>query len=809
MTKKLDPDLRRRTRTYLARAALSERAAEAEPAERVETIVEFTGDVADLIAVGFEARSVIEHQQKGYKIATGTISVDRLEDLAAIDHVVEVEGPRRMRPLLDYSLPEIRADVVHTGSQPFNGEGVAVGIIDTGIDWRHGAFIKEDGTSRILAIWDQRLSATGSETKGLGDIGVVYSRQQISDALKGVGTVRSLDKDGHGTHVAGIAAGNGAPASCCHTPATYVGVAPKADLVVVRVGSNPDPSKAVGENTRIVDALDFIFNQSPAAGLPIVVNISLGDNLGAHDGTSEVERAIDAAIFGFGARAVVVAAGNFARTDKDGLPTRCHVKGTVPGNDDVEVEFEVREGNDESAYLDLWYERAGTLHIEVIAHGGATSGTVHHGLDHSFIANPAADAKRRSRVFIDGTANGNFNRDNNFRIKIAKPQSGNLPHGQWKFKLTNPNAAPVNFHCWIDRGDDIHEPIFLSPVDPPDGKVRASSDSTLGVPSTAAEAITVANHASRTSCCNCWPSHDIVASSSHGPVARNAAANPKPDIAAPGLEITSAKADAANLRGNCCACCPDACCCLYQDLTGTSMAAPHVAGAIALMLQKNRRLTRLQILQHLQATARPAPAGGTRETWGAGKLNVKDAVDAVAAPVAPGGGGGGGPAIYPPFDDEKIANRKPFSPLRAKPVIREIASGRFDPGGDPLSAAVRLLRARIDALPQGQELAAVISRHFSEARRLINTNRRVAAMWHRAGGPKLLRRLLQGAIEEDAPAAIESPAQREYLEQWCDLLARYGSQKLSAAVKNYRCAVLKLLQVPLATEIPAETRIDL
>jgi hypothetical protein len=177
--------------------------------------------------------------------------------------------------------------------------------------------------------------------------------------------------------------------------------------------------------------------------------------------------------------------------------------------------------------------------------------------------------------------------------------------------------------------------------------------------------------------------------------------------------------------------------------------------------------------------------------------------------VAPGGGGGGGPAIYPPFDDEKIANRKPFSPLRAKPVIREIASGRFDPGGDPLSAAVRLLRARIDALPQGQELAAVISRHFSEARRLINTNRRVAAMWHRAGGPKLLRRLLQGAIEEDAPAAIESPAQREYLEQWCDLLARYGSQKLSAAVKNYRCAVLKLLQVPLATEIPAETRIDL
>ena len=314
----------------------------------------------------------------------------------------------------------------------------------------------------------------------------------------------SLDKDGHGTHVAGIAAGNGAPASCCHTPATYVGVAPRADLVVVRVGSDPETGTEVGENTRIVEGLDFIFNQSPALGMPTVVNISLGDNLGSHDGTSEVERAIDAFISGFGARAVVVAAGNFARTDKDGLPTRCHVKGAVPGNGDLEVEFEVREGNDENAFLDLWYDRAGTLNIEVIAHGGATSGTVHHGLDHSFIANPTADVKRRSRVFIDGTANGNFNRDNNFRITIVKPSSETFPRPV-EVQTTNPNAAPVNFHCWIDRGDDIHEPIFLPPVDPPDGKIRASSDSTLGVPSTAAEAITVANHASRTSCCNCWP----------------------------------------------------------------------------------------------------------------------------------------------------------------------------------------------------------------------------------------------------------------------------------------------------------------
>ena len=810
MTKKLDPELRRRSRTHLARAASLERAgAEAQPSERVELIVEFTGDLGDLTAIGFEARSIIEHQQKGYKIATGTISVDRLDDLAAIEHVVEVEGPRRFRPLLDYSLPEIRANTVHTGSPSFKGDGVAVGIIDTGIDWRHGAFIKEDGTSRILALWDQRLTAKGGETSGAGTVGVVYSQTQISDALKGVGTVRALDKNGHGTHVAGIAAGNGAPASCCHTPATYVGVAPKADLVVVRVGSDPATGDEVGENVRIVEGLDFIFNHSPASGQPAVVNISLGDNLGAHDGTSQVERAIDAFISGHPGRAVVVAAGNFSRTDKDGLPTRCHVKGAVPRNADLEIEFAVREGNDENAFLDLWYDRAGTLNIEVTAHGGATSGTVHHGLDASFIANPTADVKRQSRVFIDGTADGNFNRDHNFRITIVKPQSGNIPHGPWKLKLTNPNAAAVNFHCWIDRGDDIHEPVFLPPLTPPDGKIRASSDSTLGVPSTAAEAITVANHASRTSCCDCWPSNDIVASSSRGPVARDAAANPKPDIAAPGLEITSAKADAANLRGNCCACCPDACCCLYQDLTGTSMAAPHVAGAVALMLQKNPGLTRAQILQHLQATARPAPPGGTRETWGAGKLNVKDAVDAVVAPVIPGGGGGGGPAVHPFFDlNEELPNRKPFSPLQVSPFDREIGTELFERASDPLSLGVRVLRARLGVLPQGEHLAAVISRHFSEVRRLINTNRRVAAMWHRSDGPRLLRRLVRGAVDADAPAPIESMSQREYLDQWCDLLARYGSKRLKVAVENYRFAMIELLQAPLAAPVLPEMRRD-
>src|SRR5262249_17935213 len=156
MNKKLDPGLRSKLRTVRGQAKdriAASLQASIPGGQRVGVIVEFTGSVDDLTAVGFERHTLVQHPTKGYKIATGIIPLDRLEDLAAIDHVVEVEGPRRMHPELNYSLPEIRATAVHNGTPSRKGDGVLIGVIDSGIDWRHGSFVKEDGTSRILAIW--------------------------------------------------------------------------------------------------------------------------------------------------------------------------------------------------------------------------------------------------------------------------------------------------------------------------------------------------------------------------------------------------------------------------------------------------------------------------------------------------------------------------------------------------------------------------------------------------------------------------------------------------------------------------------
>ncbi len=811
MNKKLDPGLRSKLRAKQATgpaAAASpkprSRAKGETTSDQVGVIVGFTGNAEDLTAIGFVQRTLVRHPRKGYSIATGVIDFDRLEALAAIPHVTTVEGPRRMHRELNFSLKEIRATAVHTGPLSRKGKGVVVGIIDSGIDWRHGSFVDENGKSRILAIWDQMLRFRAGDTRGPNNIGVVYNQDQLTNALKGKATVRTKDVDasnkreGHGTHVAGIAAGNGKPPTCCHVSQTYVGVAPEAELIIVRYDYLN--ANAIGENQRLVEAIDFIFGFLDSIDKPKVINISQGDNLGPHDGTSGVELAIDAHVetgdFLHHPQIVVKSAGN------EGGMLR-HVQSRVPGNGNLEIEFEMPKGRRSDADLDLWYDRAGTLNLTVTAPGGTATGVINHGSDlpanaaaPPFIANPTARPNRQTHIAVDGTINGAHDRNNNFRITLEGPRRGSIPDGTWKLALANPNADAVDFHCWIERGSNT--PWFLPPKTPDDGKVRASLDATLSIPGTASQVITVANHASRTSRCDCWPSTGIVSSSSRGPVARGATTNRKPDIAAPGLEITSAKADAANLRGRCCDCCPDACCCLYEDMTGTSMAAPHVAGAIALLLEENPQLTRADIVRHLQTTARERPTGGWDATWGGGKLNIQAAIDAVRVAAAGGGGAGGGgggggvPRIYPPSVLDGSFQREP-------------RTSAFTGNPAPFTSWLRTLRERLKDYPEGEHVAAAISRHFSEARRLINGNRRIATLWHRAAGPALLRRLLHGPRVGDGHLPIEKESASQYLDRCLDLLARQGSPRLRQSLERYHSFVYMLLTESLPVQTKSRT----
>ncbi|NOX44351.1 MAG: S8 family serine peptidase [Caldiserica bacterium] len=239
---------------------------------------------------GFRARTVIG------ELATGTVPIAALDELADHPQVVYIQASRPLRATLDISVPEIGAPEVWSGDRPTRGEGVIVGIVDTGLDLLHPSFRVDrdgDGTpegSRVLWLWDQE--ATGVPDSWSLGYGEDFSREEIEWGIAR-GQPPSRDTRGHGTHVTGIAAG-GEP--------DLPGVAPGADLVVV---------KSTFYEDTVVDGVLFVFRVAEALGLPAVVNLSLGGHGGPHDGTSLFERAIDATLDRPG-RAVVVAAGNEA-----------------------------------------------------------------------------------------------------------------------------------------------------------------------------------------------------------------------------------------------------------------------------------------------------------------------------------------------------------------------------------------------------------------------------------------------------------------------------------------------------------------
>src|SRR5262245_16709894 len=191
-----------------------------------------------------------------------------------------------MRPLIHDSVPSIHADQASMAPLGLTGKNVVVGIVDTGIDIFHRAFRHTDanGTTRILALWDQTLSPTkpGEHHPTGFDYGVEFEAPAINAALTANKRPwRSVDEDGHGTHVAGIAAGNGAQPGNGHLAGYYIGVAPEADLVIV---------KSFGLD-HMLDATKYIIDYATSKGKAVVVNLSQGQEAGSgsHAGVDSAE----------------------------------------------------------------------------------------------------------------------------------------------------------------------------------------------------------------------------------------------------------------------------------------------------------------------------------------------------------------------------------------------------------------------------------------------------------------------------------------------------------------------------------------
>ena len=167
---------------------------------------------------------------------------------------------------------------VQEGKNGLTGKGVLVGIVDAGVNFFHPDFRNEDGSSRILYLWDQ--SIPGNPPKGYTK-GTEYTKEEIDKALalgetEGRRLIPSRDVSGHGTAVLGIAAGNGTVSEGVNR-----GVAYESDLLVVKMGNAGENS--FPRTTELMEGIDYLIRQAVRMGRPIAINISFGNNYGSHE----------------------------------------------------------------------------------------------------------------------------------------------------------------------------------------------------------------------------------------------------------------------------------------------------------------------------------------------------------------------------------------------------------------------------------------------------------------------------------------------------------------------------------------------
>jgi len=548
-------------------------------------------------------------------IATARVTKEDLRRLVELSDVQYVDPGSINYPALDVSIPEIGANLLHSGflnNTQYKGNGVIVVIYDTGIDWRHLDFRDPTDTtkSRILSIWDQTLTLGSGESYPSGmNYGVEYTKQQIENEIDGTpaGVVRERDTNGHGTHVAGIIAGNGRSSL-----KRYTGVAPEADIIVVKGGD------ASFTSIKMIDGLTYAASKASAAGKSVVVNWSIGGQSGPHDGTRDYEVAVDNFVQTAG-RVVVISAGN----DGDKL---FHADGIIASGGSATISVNVpiytptAGASNDKFTLEVWFRSDLGVTATVTTPNGIT---VSAGKDNTGSATNKSDG---SVVVTNYRGTSNYNRY--VLLEVQDEDASKVPSsGKWTLTLSGA-TLPAEFDAWLSAyavGDSTAT------------IVNGNTQKTVSSPGTSNGAITVASYVTK----NGWPSVNgggyvysattpmlaISSFSSQGPTGDG---RMKPEIAAPGHGISSALSGWAESATSTTRIMPDG---KHTLLQGTSMAAPHVTGASALLLQISKNLTAAQIKTLLTSTAiTDAFTGAPNNTWGYGKMDILQAAAKAVGP---------------------------------------------------------------------------------------------------------------------------------------------------------------------------------
>lgn len=545
-------------------------------------------------------------------LLTARIPTNLIDEVAKLPEVQYIQASAPAAQMLDVAKAEAGISRLTDTSNPavklpYDGTGVVVGVIDAGFDYLHESFTATDGTLRISRVWEQNGTPGTYPAPAKYGYGIeLTTPEKIREAAG------DISGNSHGTHVAAIAAGSSA-----FRDGRYAGIAPGSEIVLVSMG---DQSR---DNVNISNGIDYIFEYAKSVNKPCVINLSLGNQAGPHDGTSMFDQMADA-LSGPG-RLIVGAAGNHGND-------LFHINHTFASAEDAPLQtFLDYKSNPTTKNVggdvELWADATTPFAASLLCVNTATN-TVFEELPIDMTSTEAQTLTFSKNVTGDYNVACEVSPLNGRRhILISSAVTNFRNNYRVALRITPQGAGTVDI--WADNIylglSSLNKEGFTAP-DPK----TCSTIAEIG--GTARSILSVGSYTTR-------PEYTIYGSSTpftlagetlgafstfsgYGPTVDGRL---KPEVTAPGCFIISSGsandspsamflADVNDTDANHTN--------YYCYMQGTSMAAPFVTGIVATWLQANPELTPDQLHQIAAGTARPAADTENPNRWGAGKIDA-------------------------------------------------------------------------------------------------------------------------------------------------------------------------------------------